>query len=115
MLIIICIVIVGEIPIGKYIGTNFDYWYTTITPITITQTVVESEERRELLYFCNIPVQNTSGTISRSRGTIQTTDNLTYKIISKNHNNGTEETTTEKTWAEYKFYLPKTIMQYNLE
>lgn len=219
LLIIICIVIVGGIPIGKYIGTNFDYWYTTITPITIekiiaiiflfcfiicivigvyligygilglyhfsklhwlhivvyivstivwsivvcqynrnietiTQTVVESEERRELLYFCNIPVQNTSGTISRSRGTIQTTDNLTYwylnengegtfdsalaensnivfleenqspyveivvystKIISKNHNNGTEETITEKTWAEYKFYLPKTIMQYNLE
>ena len=31
-----------------------------------------------------IPVQNTSGTISRSRGTIQTTDNLTYWYLNEN-------------------------------
>ncbi len=31
-----------------------------------------------------------------------------------NHNNGKEKIVTDKTWKEYNFYLPKAIMQYNL-
>ena len=128
---------------------------------TTTQTVVESQTERKLLYFCNIPVQKVSGEISgdfilgsgRISGEITTSDNLPYwylnengegtfdsvlataskivfiddnqspyveivvystQIVSKNHNNGTEKITTDKTWTEYNFYLPKAIMQYNL-
>ena len=116
---------------------------------TTTQTILQSTEKRNLLSFCNIPVQNISGRIY-----IDTTDNLPYwyldengegafdsspatnsnivflednqspyveimvystQTIEKNHNNGTEKTTTDHTWAEYTFYLPKTIMQYNLK
>lgn len=224
LLIIICIVIVGGIAVGKWIGNFADfncsdfttadivfagattviaavltygvgYWVLNLQyfkeekwlqrlfvvvfivsiigwsiPIcqynrnieTTTQTVVKSQKKRKLLYFCNIPVQEISGTISGSSilgsgqisGQITTSDNLPYwyldgngegafdsvpatksKIvfiddnqspyveivvystqkISKNNNNGTEKTTIEgTTWTEYKFYLPKAIMQYNL-
>lgn len=128
---------------------------------TFTQTIVESKQKRQLVYFCNIPVQEISGKISGSSflgsgnvsGEITTSDNLPYwylnqngegvfdsvsatsskmvfiddnqspyveivvysiQNITKNHNNGTEKTETDKTWTEYTFYVPKTIMQYNL-
>lgn len=126
-----------------------------------TETIVEQKQERQLLYFCNIPVQEISGTISGSSfigigsvsGEITTTENLPYwylnqngegiydsvattsskivfiednespyvevisyatQIITINNNNGTEKTATDKTWTEYVFYLPKAIMQYNL-
>lgn len=128
---------------------------------TLTQDVIESKQERQLMYFCNIPVQEISGKISGSSflgsgnvsGEITTSDNLPYwyldqngdgvfdsasaktsKIvfiddnqspyveivvhstqnITKNHNNGREKAETYKTWTEYTFYLPKTIMQYDL-
>jgi hypothetical protein len=148
-------IVVWSIPIYNYdqnYASNIEY---------ITQTIVESKQERQLLYFCNIPVQEVSGKISGSSflgngsisGQIETSDNLSYwylnqngdgvydsastsaskmvfiddnqspyveivvysiQYITKNHNNGTEETFNHKTWTEYTFYLPKTIMQYNL-
>ena len=126
-----------------------------------TETIVEQKQERQLLYFCNIPVQEISGTISGSSfigtgsvsGEITTTENLPYwylnqngegiydsvsttsskivfiednespyvevisyatQTITINNNNGTEKIATDKTWTEYVFYLPKAIMQYNL-
>lgn len=32
-----------------------------------------------------------------------------------NHNNGTEDTRTDKEWTEYKFHLPEAFKQYKLE
>lgn len=58
-----------------------------------TETVVESiEEDRQLLYFCNIPVQSVSGEVSGSStifsgsvsGSISTADNLPYWYVGKN-------------------------------
>lgn len=51
--------------------------------------IIEWAERRELLYFCNIPVQNVSGQINGSTGIlggnvsgeISTTDELTYLYV----------------------------------
>jgi hypothetical protein len=36
------------------------------------------------------------------------------QCVYKNHNNGTENVFTHKTWTEYTFYLPEAIMQYTL-
>lgn len=126
-----------------------------------TETTTVTQER-QLLYFCNIPVQEISGKISGSSflgtgnisGSISTSNELSYwyanennegiygsaaansskivfindeetprlEIISYctytktiNHNNGVENTTTDKEWKEYIFYLPEAIMQYPLE
>lgn len=42
---------------------------------------------------------------------------ITYRTYTKtiNHNNGREDTETDKVWEEYIFYLPEAIMQYSLE
>lgn len=53
---------------------------------TITETTITSTQERELLYFCNIPVQKISGKISGSSvlgtgsisGSISTSDELPY-------------------------------------
>lgn len=128
----------------------------------LDQTVVLQTEERQLYYFCNIPVQSISGSISGHstfgtgsiNGTISTTDVLSYwyanedgiaiygsaqaenssiifiddsqspyvEIINYrnqkttvNHNNGMEKVEVIADWAQYNFYLPEEIMQYNLE
>ncbi len=127
-----------------------------------TETVVTSTDERQLMYFCNIPVQDISGSVHGSflmgggtvSGSVSTSDELSYwymnengeglydsasadnsKIIfisegekpyveiinylnytkTINHNNGEEESTTNKAWSDYIFHLPKEIMQYQLE
>lgn len=123
----------------------------------ITRTMEGEETQRELLYFCNIPVQHVAESIrwGRYSGTvdIQTLDNLSYWYLDENNegaydsalamnskiifleedeepyveiipqtqqkvilnrNNGKEEIESVNTWNEYRFYLPKEIMQYNL-
>lgn len=42
---------------------------------------------------------------------------ITYRTYTKtiNHNNGREDTETDKVWKEYIFYLPEAIMQYSLD
>lgn len=151
VIVFIVSIICWSIPICHY-NQNIEY---------LNQTVVVSQEERQLLYFCNIPVQNVSGEISGSfilgagnvSGKITTSDTLPYwysnqndeaifdsasatdskiifidddespyieiivysdQTVSKNHNNGTEKVTTDKTWTKYNFYLPDSIMQYNL-
>lgn len=123
----------------------------------ITRTMEGEKTQRELLYFCNIPVQHVSETIRWGKYSdtvdIQTQDNLSYWYLNENgegvydsavaanskiifleedeepyveiipqtmqkvilnRNNGKEEIESSSTWNEYRFYLPKEIMQYNL-
>lgn len=42
---------------------------------------------------------------------------MSYSTYTKiiNHNNGKENTTTDKEWKEFIFYLPEAIMQYSLD
>lgn len=42
---------------------------------------------------------------------------ISYSTYTKtiNHNNGREDTRTDKEWKEYIFYLPEVIMQYSLD
>lgn len=133
---------------------------------TINETVITATAKRNLLYFCNVPVQNVSGEISGNMsgsffgssgsvsGEITTTDNITYWYeneagegifasspanVSKirfieegetpyveinsyraqtrtvDNNKGEESIQNNGEWLEYIFYLPKTIMQYQLE
>lgn len=59
---------------------------------TKTETVIEQREEREVIYFCNIPVQKISGSFSGSSilgsgsmsGAIDTTDNLPYWYVNEN-------------------------------
>ncbi len=123
---------------------------------TVQKTSMERQEQRQLTHFCNIPVQEVTGTITGSRYSITeeitTSDTLPYwylneagegiydsaladkskivfveegpfyveisynntKTIWVNHNNGKEKIENEEKWEEYIFYLPRTIMQYNL-
>ena len=124
---------------------------------TTTETTIESQEERELIYFCNIPVQEISGDISGSRyhisGQLSTEENLSYwylnkkgngiydsastnksklvfiedeeipyvkvihycsKTISINNTNHSQKLVNTKEWDEYYFYVPKSIMKYNL-
>lgn len=131
----------------------------------IDETIVVGEQKNQLLYFCNIPVQQVSGSISGEvsgfglwvdgeiSGSISTLEELPYWYLNGNdegkynsaptnsstirfieeneetyvevityrkqtrivnHNNGEENTVTEGEWKEYIFYLPQTIMNYNL-
>lgn len=151
VIVFIASIICWSIPIWHY-NQNIEY---------LNQTVIVSQEERQLLYFCNIPVQNVSGEISGSfilgagnvSGEITTSNTLPYwysnqnneaifdsasatdskiifidddeapyieiivysdQTVSKNHNNGTEKISVSKTWTKYNFYLPDSIMQYNL-
>lgn len=75
-------VIGWTIPIVHY-NRNIDY---------IEQTVAVQTQERQLLYFCNVPVQNISGNISGQaifgsggvKGTISTTDVLSYWYADEN-------------------------------
>lgn len=154
----ICFVVVF---IFSIIGWSIPYSNYNRNIDKITKTIVVQKQERQLLYFCNIPVQEISGTISGSSfvgtgsvsGKITTTESIPYwylnqngegiynsvsaksskivfiednkspyvelisyanQTITINNNNGTEKIATDKTWTEYVFYLPKAIMQYNL-
>lgn len=58
----------------------------------VTETTVEQTETRELLYFCNVPVQEITGEVSGSStlfagnvsGSVDTTHELTYWYIGEN-------------------------------
>ncbi len=54
----------------------------------ITQTVIESQEERQILYFCNIPVQEVSGEIfgnfAITEGEISTSNELPYWYLNQN-------------------------------
>lgn len=74
--------------IGWSILIYQDYRNTEIS----TQTIINSKEERQLLFFYNIPIQDISGTISGSSflgtgsvsGEISTTDNLPYWYLNQN-------------------------------
>lgn len=59
--------------------------------VETTQTIVKQTEERELLYFCNIPLQEVSGSVSGSfilgtgavSGQISTSDNLPYWYLNE--------------------------------
>ena len=59
---------------------------------TVTETSVEKPQERQLLFFCNIPVQNISGHVSGSSvlgsgsisGSISTSDELSYWYANEN-------------------------------
>lgn len=127
----------------------------------VEQNVVASTEDRNLVYFCNVPVQSISGEISGSSilgtggvsGSITTSDELSYWYTNENgdafydsanaqsskivfigddekpyisiigyethrttvdHNVNKERVETTGSWTQYVFYLPESIMQYNL-
>lgn len=152
-ILVFIISIVGwTIPISKY-NRNIE---------TTKETTVTSSEERNLVYFCNLPVQEVSGEISGASiigiggvsGDISTSNELPYwyanekneclfgtatasnsKIIfitdnekpyleiknyctytkSINHNNGKEDSVTDKEWTEYIFHVPEAIMKYSLD
>lgn len=70
-----------SILIGKY-NSNID--------IT-TETIINTKQERQLLYFCNVPVQKVSGNVrghstlgtGRVKGDITTTDELTYWYLNE--------------------------------
>ena len=148
--------------IGSIIGWTIPITNYNRNIETYSETVKISEESRQLLYFCNIPVQNISGKISGSSfigtgdisGNISTASELSYwyetsdgtgkydsvpasssqivfieenespfvkicnwhnQTVTINHNNETESVKVNSSWREYLFYLPKEIMQYNLD
>lgn len=152
IVIFILSVIAWTIPITNY-NKNIEI---------VKRNEVVSTTENQLVYFCNIPVQNISGEISGSsligtgniRGSITTSDMIPYwyldesgaayynsviaqnskiefieedekpyvKILSYqtqnvklNHNNGKETIEVEAEWIQYVFYLPESIMQYNLK
>ena len=59
----------------------------------VEETVIESNETRDLLYFCNVPVQNVSGSIKGSfiigngtvSGKVKTSSELPYWYIDENN------------------------------
>ena len=59
---------------------------------TIVETIVTDNQDRQLLYFCNVPVQDVSGTVSGSfhggngkvSGSISTLDELSYWYVNEN-------------------------------
>ena len=64
-----------SIPIAKY-NKNIE---------VVTATIAEEPEERQLLYFCNIPVQNISGKIGKYSGNISTTEELPYWYASESN------------------------------
>lgn len=180
-LMLLVIYVIGHLILGLY---HFKWIYSQICFIAVfiistfcwskpicnymnnievfTETVVTSTDERQLMYFCNIPVQDISGSVHGNffmgggtvSGSISTSDELSYWYINENgeglydsasadnskiifisedekpyveitsylnytktinHNNEKEESTINKAWSEYIFYLPKEIMQYQLE
>lgn len=65
-----------------------------------TETNIQSQEERELIYFCNIPVQEISGGISGSRhqfsGNISTDENLPYWYLNEKGQGVYDSASTEK-------------------
>lgn len=83
----VCFVLVFIIASG---GWYYQYQRYNSNIETINETVIIVTAKRNLLYFCNVPVQNVSGEISGNMsgsffgssgsvsGEITTTDNITY-------------------------------------
>lgn len=84
----ICFAVVFIISILGWTGAIYHY---NLNIEINTETVVEQTQERELIYFCNIPVQEISGTVSGSSvlgngkvsGKIDTTDKLPYWYLNK--------------------------------
>ncbi len=78
--------------IFSIIGWSFPIYKYNLNIEKITLIILESTEERQLLYFCNIPVQETSGGVSGSFhsgsgnvfGDIATSDKLPYWYLNEN-------------------------------
>lgn len=78
--------------IFSIIGCSFPICKYNLNIEKTTITILESTEGRQLLYFCNIPVQEISGGVSGSfhfgsgnvSGDIATSDKLPYWYLNEN-------------------------------
>lgn len=86
----VCFVVVFIIAVLSWIPSINIYNRNVETGIT--ETVIEQTQQRDLLYFCNVPVQNVTGKISETysilggsvSGSVDTAHELTYWYASEN-------------------------------